>query len=66
MSERTILGGALVVAILIGLLFYFLPPPEPETPSPVCNELNSGPRPDGEGWVPSEHPSGKGCTWSID
>jgi hypothetical protein len=65
MYERTILAGAFAVAAFIGLLLYLMPASEPETPTAVCNELNSGPRPDGEGWQPMVHPSGEGCAWGI-
>jgi hypothetical protein len=63
---RNILIAAFGVAALIGAIFCALPPPEPDTPTPLCNEANSGPGPDGDGWIPAVLPSGKGCFWDIE
>jgi hypothetical protein len=64
--ERNILIGAFGVAAIMGAIFYVLPPPEPDTPAPICTEANSGPRPAGDGWKPMLDPSGEECFWDVE
>jgi len=65
MIELRILIGALLVAIVIGLVFFLLPPSAPVT-NLECSPLNYGPPPDDKGWVLRKDPSGEGCVWEPE
>lgn len=66
MYELRILGAAFTVAVVIVLLLYLLPRPEPDIPQ-ICSEVNYRPPPGGTGgWVLREHPSGRGCEWEPE